>query len=70
MNGIRTRTRIWNNIIVQKQFPGASRTTRGPPSAAARFAVEDPADQRFPLSQSTIRSCASWIQQPQLPVTQ
>jgi hypothetical protein len=42
----------------------------GPPRAPARFTGEDPADQRFALSQSAIRSCASWTQQPQLPVTQ
>jgi hypothetical protein len=44
---------------------------RDPPRASPPVSLaEDRADQRFALSQSTIRSCASSTQQPQLPVTQ
>jgi hypothetical protein len=59
-----------NDVIVRMQaiahHPQMEDVPRVP---SGRFAAEGPA-QRFALSQSAIRSCASSTQQPQLPVTQ
>jgi hypothetical protein len=66
-----------NEIVAQTQSargrPATSRLSkRSPVPSVAPLKKEDVSrdDQRLALSQSTIRSWASSIQQPQLPVTQ